>query len=533
MIASPELTRFSLEDFVARHEKKNLLRFIVCGSVDHGKSTLIGRLLYESKCLFDDQLDALAKDSRNHGTKGGDLDLALVLDGLAAEREQKITIDVAYRFFTTERRKFIVADAPGHEQYTRNMATGASTADLALLVVSAESGLTGQTKRHLLIVSTLGVRQIAVAVNKMDLVDWSQSKFAALETEFRAFVKDLDFDEVALLPVAAASGDNVVSRSDHMDWYRGPTLLDYLEQVQTPPKSHGSAFRMPVQWVNRPHPDFRGYSGLIAGGGVHPDTPVQILPSGQWTRVERIVTADGDLDHAVAGQAVTLTLAGEIDASRGDVIAEVGAPAPVTDRLCARLVWMGGEPLTPGKPYLLKLAACTTTATFEPGLCIFDLDTGKSTPADHLPVNSIGTGFLELDRRIAVDRYADNKETGSFILIDPESYDTVGMGMVDEVLEAETQSPARIGAAIADLIRSPESHARSIAKAASWRMTGSLDAFVIAAFILHRTGSPKVAGAVALTEILTKTALYYFHERFWILIPWGKRPSSQRRDAVS
>jgi sulfate adenylyltransferase subunit 1 (EFTu-like GTPase family)/uncharacterized membrane protein len=318
-----------------------------------------------------------------------------------------------------------------------------------------------------------------------------------------------------------------------MDWYRGPTLLDYLEQVQTPPKSHGSAFRMPVQWVNRPHPDFRGYSGLIAGGGVHPDTPVQILPSGQWTRVERIVTADGDLDHAVAGQAVTLTLAGEIDASRGDVIAEVGAPAPVTDRLCARLVWMGGEPLTPGKPYLLKLAACTTTATFEPGLCIFDLDTGKSTPADHLPVNSIGTGFLELDRRIAVDRYADNKETGSFILIDPESYDTVGMGMVDEVLEAETQSPARIGAAIADLIRSTESHARSIAKAASWRMTGSLDAFVIAAFILHRTGSPKVAGAVALTEILTKTALYYFHERFWILIPWGKRPSSQRRDAVS
>ena len=235
MIASPELTRFSLEDFVARHERKNLLRFIVCGSVDHGKSTLIGRLLYESKCLFDDQLDALAKDSRNHGTKGGDLDLALVLDGLAAEREQKITIDVAYRFFTTERRKFIVADAPGHEQYTRNMATGASTADLALLVVSAESGLTGQTKRHLLIVSTLGVRQIAVAVNKMDLVDWSQSKFAALEIEFRAFVKDLDFDEVALLPVAAASGDNVVSRSDHMNWYRGPTLLDISSRFRPHP----------------------------------------------------------------------------------------------------------------------------------------------------------------------------------------------------------------------------------------------------------------------------------------------------------
>jgi sulfate adenylyltransferase large subunit len=527
MIAWPELAPFSLEDFVARQERKNLLRFIVCGSVDHGKSTLIGRLLYEAKCLFDDQLDALAKASRSHGTQGGKLDLALVLDGLAAEREQKITIDVAYRFFTTERRKFIVADAPGHEQYTRNMATGASTADLALLVVSAESGLTAQTKRHLLIVSALGVSQIVVAVNKMDLVGWSRPKFAALEAEFRAFVKDLDFDGVALIPTAAAIGDNIVNRSDHMDWYCGPTLLDYLEQVQIPPKSHGSAFRMPVQWVNRPHPDFRGYSGLIAGGEVHPDMPVQILPSGQWARVERIATADGDLDHAVAGQAVTLTLAGEIDASRGDVIAEIGTPAPVTNRLSARLVWMGEEPLTPGRPYLLKLAACTATATVEPGLCVFDLDTRKSTRADCLPINGIGTGILELDRRIAVDRYADNKETGSFILIDPESYDTVGMGMIDEVLQSGSQRPARIGVAIAGLIRSTESHARSIAKAASWRMTGSLDTFIIAAFI---TGSPKAAGAVALTEILTKTTLYYFHERIWVLIPWGKRPSSGKKD---
>src|SRR5271163_3308837 len=425
MTASPELTGFSLEDFVVRQEKKNLLRFIVCGSVDHGKSTLIGRLLYESKCLFDDQLDALAKDSRNHGTQGGDLDLALVLDGLAAEREQKITIDVAYRFFTTERRKFIVADAPGHEQYTRNMATGASTADLALLVVSAESGLTGQTKRHLLIVSALGVRQIVVAVNKMDRVGWSRSEFAELEAEVRAFANDIDFDTFAFIPVAAASGDNVVSRSDHMDWYCGPSLLEYLERVQIVPKSHGKAFRMPVQWVNRPDPDFRGYCGLIAGGEVHPDMPEQILPSGQWARVERIVTADGDLDRAVAGQAVTLTLTGEIDVSRGDMIAEIGAPAPVTDRLCARLVWMGEEPLTSGKPYLLKLAACTATASVEPGLRVFDLDTRESTLTDCVQINGIGTGILELDRYIAVDRYADNKETGSFIMIDPESYDTV------------------------------------------------------------------------------------------------------------
>jgi len=526
MTASPELTGFSLEDFVVRQEKKNLLRFIVCGSVDHGKSTLIGRLLYESKCLFDDQLDALAKDSRNHGTQGGDLDLALVLDGLAAEREQKITIDVAYRFFTTERRKFIVADAPGHEQYTRNMATGASTADLALLVVSAESGLTGQTKRHLLIVSALGVRQIVVAVNKMDRVGWSRSEFAELEAEVRAFANDIDFDTFAFIPVAAASGDNVVSRSDHMDWYCGPSLLEYLERVQIVAKSHGAAFRMPVQWVNRPDPDFRGYCGLIGGGEVHPDMPVQVLPSGQWARVERIVTADGDLDRAVAGQAITLTLAGEIDVSRGDVIAGVDALASVTDRLCARLVWMGEEALTPGKAYLLKLAAGIATATVEPGLRVFDLDTRESTPADCLQINGIGTAILDLDRRIAADRYADNKETGSFILIDPECYDTVGLGMVDEVLPTLTRRPTRLGAAITDLIRSTESHARSIAKATSWRMTGSLDTFIIATFV---TGNAKAAGAVALTEILTKTALYYFHERVWVLIPWGKRARCRKR----
>jgi sulfate adenylyltransferase large subunit len=526
MIACPEQTLFSLNDFVVRQENKNLLRFIVCGSVDHGKSTLIGRLLYESKCLFEDQLDLLAQESRNHGTQDGKLDLSLLLDGLAAEREQKITIDLAYRFFATERRKFIVADAPGHEQYTRNMATGASTADLALLVVSAESGLTVQTKRHLLIVSTLGVRQIVVAVNKMDLVGWSRLEFAAVEAEFRPFIKTLDFNEVVFIPVAAASGDNVVSRSDHMGWYRGPSLLEYLERVQIVPKLHSAAFRMPVQWVNRPDPGFRGYCGLIAGGEVHPDMPVQVLPSGQWTRVERIVTADGDLDRAVAGQAVTLTLAGEIDVSRGDVMAEIGAPASVTDRFMARLVWMSEEPLTPGKPYRLRLATGIATAVLEPGLSVIDLDTGKSTSAECLPINSIGTGILELDRRIAVDRYADNKETGSFILIDPESCNTVGMGMVDEIIVAENRRPTRMPAAIIDRLRSTESHTRSIAKAASWRMTGSLDTFIIATFI---TGNPKAAGAVALTEILTKSALYYFHERLWVLIPWGKRASGRQR----
>jgi sulfate adenylyltransferase large subunit len=527
MIGCSEQTLFSLDDFVAQHESKTLLRFIVCGSVDHGKSTLIGRLLYESKCLFDDQLDALAKDSRNHGTQGGNLDLALALDGLAAEREQKITIDVAYRFFTTGRRKFIVVDAPGHEQYTRNMATGASTADLALLVVSAESGLTKQTRRHLLIASTLGLRNVVVAINKMDLVGWSRSEFAAVEAEFyRSFIKDLDFDEVAFIPVAAASGDNVVCRSDHMGWYRGPSLLEYLEQVQIVPRANGKSFRMPVQWVNRPDPGFRGYCGLITGGEVHPDMPVQVLPSGRWARVERVVTACGDLDRAVAGQAVTLTLAGEIDASRGDVIVEIGAPASVADRFRACLVWMSEEPLTPGKRYLVKLATCTATAFVEPGLSVIDLDTGQPASADRLPINSIGRGILELDRRIAVDRYADDRETGSFILIDPESWDTIGMGMVDEVLQAQNHRPMQIGAAIANLIRSNESHARSIAKAASWRMTGSLDTFIIASFVI---GNAKAAGAVALTEILTKTLLYYFHERAWVVIPWGKRASGRKQ----
>jgi len=404
MMASAELTPFSLEDFVAREESKNLLRFIVCGSVDHGKSTLIGRLLYETRCLFDDQLDALAKDSRKHGTRRGDLDLALVLDGLAAEREQKITIDVAHRFFTTERRKFIVADAPGHEQYTRNMATGASTADLALLVISADAGLTSQTKRHLLIVSTLGVQRIVAAVNKMDLVGWSQSVFAEIEAEFRSFVKDLGFSGVFFIPVAAASGDNVVCRWGCMDWYRGPTLLDHLEQVPIADKSSGKEFRMPVQWVNRPDPGFRGYSGLIVGGAVHPGMLAQVLPSAQWARVARIVTADGDLDRAVVGQAVTLALAGEFDASRGDIIAELGTPTAVTNRLCARLVWMNEEPLIPGKRYLLRIAAGTATAVLEPGLSVIDLETGKSTPAEGLPMNGIGTGTFEIDRRIAVDR---------------------------------------------------------------------------------------------------------------------------------
>jgi sulfate adenylyltransferase large subunit len=519
MTALPFHEACELDDALLQQERKSLLRFIVCGSVDHGKSTLIGRLLFEAGLLFVDQLDALDHDSRQHGTQGPERDFALVLDGLAAEREQKITIDVAYRFFTTPRRKFIVADTPGHEQYTRNMATGASTADVALLLVSAHEGLTRQTKRHALIVATLGVRHVLVAVNKMDLVGWSQSGFAALEADFRAFAKGLDIDEPVFVPVAARSGDNIITRSERMNWYRGPTLLEHLERVEVE-RPRRCAFRMPVQWVNRPTPDFRGYCGLIASGEICRGTPVQVLPSGQRTHIDRIVTADGDLAHAVAGQAVTLTFLDEIDASRGDVVAGVGRPAPVTNVLSARIVWIGMDAMVPGRGYLLKIAASTVNATIEPTLHVMDLDTRKSTPCDRLCTNQIGTAVVRLDRLVAVDRYVDVRGTGSFILIDSDSLDTVGIGIVEAVHPGDDRALARDTTKLINLIHSTETHVRSICKAVSWRATGSLDTFIVAVLI---TGSSKVAGSVALAEILTKTLLYYFHERMWALIPWGKR----------
>src|SRR5215469_6927282 len=517
MTARPDPTGFALDDFLLQQECKSLLRFVVCGSVDHGKSTFIGRLLYEGGLLFDDQLDALEVDSRRHDTQGDERDFALVLDGLSAEREQKITIDVAYRFFTTKRRKFIVADVPGHEQYTRNMATGASTADLALLLVSAREGITPQTKRHALIVSTLGVRHIVVAVNKMDLVGWQQAPFATLEAEFRKFAEDLGLNELVFIPIAARSGDNVVTRSDRLSWYRGPALLDYLEQVEVASQQH-DGFRLPVQWVNRPHSDFRGYSGLITGGEVYPGMPVQILPSGQRTRVERIVTADGDLKHAFAGQAVTLTLADEVDASRGEVIAGIGPSAPVTSRLAARLVWMGREALVPGQRYGLKLASTNATARVEPDLRVIDLDTRETQVTDRLATNDIGFGVLQLDRPIAADRYADQKDTGGFILIDPESCDTVAMGIIEGTFQEEAPSLARKPAI--DEVGRTETRARSLAKAIGWRAVGSLGTFVVVGLA---TGSLKLAGDVVLAEILIKIAFNYFYERLWTTISWGRR----------
>ena len=513
----PDHAVFDADDAVAHHERKSLLRFIVCGSVDHGKSTLIGRLLYESGLVLSDQLQALSR-SGAQGGQSEEFDFSLLLDGLAAEREQKITIDVAYRFFATARRKYIVADAPGHEQYTRNMATGASTADLALLLVSAADGLTRQTRRHAIIVSTLGVRRFVIAVNKMDLVGWSESRFAELQAEFSAFLRDLDIDEVTFIPLSAREGDNLVYRSQRMSWYRGSSLLEYLETVDVDSRHESEGFRMPVQYVNRPDSTFRGYCGLITSGEMHPGMPVQVLPSGQRTHVARIVTADGDLARARTGQAVTVTLSDDVDVSRGDVLSDCDSPPAIIERLHARLVWIGPDDLVFGRSYLMKLATLTATTTIEQPICVVDLETNRSAAAERLAANDIGTAVLKLDRVIAADRYVDFRDTGSFILIDPDTGDTIALGII-EALKPWAVGIAR-GANIPHLTRSTESHARSIVKAISWRATGSLDTFVIAALV---TGNSKLAGGIALGELLTKTALYYIHERAWTLVPWGRR----------
>lgn len=512
-------------DAILVHESKSLLRFIACGSVDHGKSSLLGRLLYEAKLVPDDQLATLRNDSRRHGN-GDELDFSLLFDGLAAEREQKITIDLAYRFFATEKRKFIVADAPGHEQYTRNMATGASTADLALILVNAQAGLTQQTRRHALIATTLGVRHLVVAVNKMDLVNWSRESFANIEKNFRNFADGLGATSIIFIPTSARGGDNVVNRSAHMDWYRGPTLLEHLETVDVSSQTAERPFRMPVQWVNRPNADFRGYSGLIAGGHVRTGMTICILPSGQTTTIAQILTPAGESDEASAGQSVTLTLTDDVDVSRGDMIVAAQTPAMVTDRIEARIFWMGQGTLAPGNRYSIKLGTASAAATIAGSMHLIDLANEKAPSlADRLMSNEFGLCQLRLDRPLAADRYADNRETGSFILIDPESHDTVAMGLVENKTSSTKASARPTGFAtsllrrLAQLMGARESHTRSIAKALSWRMTGSIDTFVIG-FII--TGSTGLAGTIAGTEIVTKILFYYFHERLWALVPWGR-----------
>ena len=425
--------------YLQRHETKGLLRFITCGSVDDGKSTLIGRLLHDTKLLLDDQVAALESDSRKHGTQNGELDFALLVDGLAAEREQGITIDVAYRFFGTERRKFIVADCPGHEQYTRNMATGASTADLAVVLVDARKGLLTQTHRHSYIVSLLGIRHVVLAVNKMDLVGYDQSVFDAIVDGYRELAAQLGIPQVQAIPLSALKGDNMIAASTAMPWYAGPTLLDHLEQinveqVQVDSASSNAAFRLPVQWVNRPNQDFRGFAGTVVGGTVALGDEVAVLPSGRRSTVARIVTADGDLVQAGDGQAITLTLADEVDASRGDVIAAASDPPEVADQFAAHLLWMGDERLLPGRPYLLKIGARTVGASVTEIKHKIDVNTQEHLAAKHLELNEVAYCNLHLDQPVAFEPYARNRTLGAFILIDRQSNATVAAGTLDFAL---------------------------------------------------------------------------------------------------
>ena len=430
----------TLDSYLQSQEKKDLLRFLTCGSVDDGKSTLIGRLLYEGKLLFDDQLDNLKSESARVGTQGGDLDFALLVDGLAAEREQGITIDVAYRFFTTDKRKFIVADTPGHDQYTRNMATGASTADIAIILADAYRSidLLTQTRRHTYICSMLGIRKLVLAVNKMDLVGYRQDVFEAYVAKYLAFARELGIEHVECIPISALRGDNVVVPSANMPWYHGPALLPYLETVDVVGDDLGRPFRLPVQWVNRPSQDFRGFAGTLASGTVRAGERIKVMPSAQEASIARIVTKDGDLDVAVCGQAVTLVLDREIDVSRGNVICSADAPVLISDQFEVHLLWMARDELLPGRSYLLKLGTGTAQDTVTSLKHKVNVNTLERTAAKTLQLNEIGLCNLSLDKPVAFEAYADNRELGSFILIDRITNQTIGMGMIDFALRRAT-----------------------------------------------------------------------------------------------
>ena len=424
-----------IEAYLDQHQNKSMLRFITCGSVDDGKSTLIGRLLYDSKMIFEDQLAALENDSKRVGTQGQEIDFALLVDGLAAEREQGITIDVAYRFFATEKRKFIVADCPGHEQYTRNMVTGASTADCAVILTDARKGVLVQTKRHSFLCHQLGIRNLVLAVNKMDLIGYDQAKFDAIVADYRAFADSIGIEDFTVIPISGLAGDNITTRSDHTPWYDGPVLIDHLETMEVNnTASQAKPFRMPVQWVNRPNLDFRGFSGLIATGAVKPGDELRSLPSGKTSKVKSIVTMDGDLDRAVAGQSVTITLEDEIDCSRGDVLATADAPPEVADQFESTLVWMDDEPLVAGRGYWLKLGSQMVSATVAEPKYEIDVNnpsgSGSHLASQRLHLNQIGVCEITTDRRVVFEPYADNRALGGYILIDKITNRTVAAGML-------------------------------------------------------------------------------------------------------
>jgi bifunctional enzyme CysN/CysC len=419
-----------IEEYLKAHETKSLLRFMTCGSVDDGKSTLIGRLLYESKLVFADHLSAIEAESKKRNPQTGELDLSLLVDGLAAEREQGITIDVAYRFFSTERRKFIVADTPGHEQYTRNMVTAASNSELAILLIDARKGVLTQTRRHSYLVSLLGIRTVVLAVNKMDAVDFHPEIFEEIERDYREFAQRIGLTDVVAIPISALKGDNVTAKSDNTPYYRGPSLMEYLEAVDVQQELSHVPFRMPVQWVNRPHQDFRGFSGLIASGTIERGSQVRVMPSGVTAQVKAIVTYDGEPSSAGAGQSVTLQLAQEVDVSRGDMLVAADSPPCTADQLQATLIWMHQEPLLPGRPYLLKLGTQVATATVTSLRYKVNVNTLEHVAARTLRLNEIAVCNIGIDRPLTFDSYQENRDTGGFILIDRLSNNTVGAGLI-------------------------------------------------------------------------------------------------------
>jgi sulfate adenylyltransferase large subunit len=507
-----------------------LLRFMTYGSVDDGKSTLIGRLLYDSGSIPDDQLARLSADSRRWGTQGASVDYALLLDGLSAEREQGITIDVAYRYFSTPRRAFIVADTPGHRQYTRNMATGASTADLAILLVDARKGIVTQTRRHSLIVSMPGVRHLVLAVNKMDLVGFDQGSFQRIAEDFGTFAARLGFTSIVGIPIAAKQGENVVHAATSMPWYKGVTLLDHLEQVDVVEAAASLPLRLPVQLVSRPTPDFRGYAGTIAAGTLHVGMAVRVLPAGNLVNVVQIVTADGDLQEAVCGRSVTVVLDEEVDVSRGDMIVDATQPPVVADTLDASLLWVADQPLDPDRAYLLKAGNATTSARIEAPRQGIDVETGALVVMTTVSKNEIGKIRVRLDRKLPFDSYARSRGTGGFILIDRLNNETVAVGLVERTIVAVD---ADASAAI-PLERWPtltgESPWRSLAKAFCWRALGSFGTIVLAFSLTH---DRKLAAIIGGGEVLTKVFIFFLHERVWARVAFGLDRSRRAKTTSS
>ncbi|MGE0063662.1 MAG: sulfate adenylyltransferase subunit CysN [Xanthobacteraceae bacterium] len=533
---APDSTRIRGTVTPAEAASGGLLRFITCGSVDDGKSTFIGRLLYDCQLVLDDQMESLTKDSKRYGTQNEDIDFALLVDGLAAEREQGITIDVAYRYFATRKRSFIVADTPGHEQYTRNMATGASTADLAIILVDARNGATAQTRRHAFIVSMLGIRHVVLAVNKMDLVGYSQERFDAVAAEFAEIAGKLNFAQAVAIPISAKRGDNISTQSAEMPWYRGPALLQHLETVDVENATADNAFRFPVQWVSRPNSEFRGYSGFVASGTVTPGTAVTIQPSGVRATVKDVWLAEQNLDEAVTGQSVTLTLTENVDVSRGDVIVGAAQAAAVTRHARAHLLWMSQTALKPGASYFAKLATRATAASVSAVHHTVDVFDYAPVKTGSVGINDLASVTVTFDAPLAIARYRDNRELGSFILIDRLTNETVALGLIEEPGDGATQamgSTAQASPLVSNVVswlsQAREKPLRSVAKAITWRTTGSIDTFVLS-FIF--TGNAKISAAISGSEILTKLLLYYGHERIWARSRFGlRRPASRDSQA--